>query len=147
MNNWIPMQPVVPQNNGSQTTDIAIPSTQMFDNSYNPDPRWIQPIQTQQITHPYEPSSKPTYGNENNISKLDPKDITSSDPSYGLETSVVNFNQTLTSKPQDHVQNWSFEESDLLNTTSRILTLQPGSRKIAKHKPASTRQHSTQYDS
>ena len=114
MNNWIPMQPVVPQNNGSQTTDIAIPSTQTFDNSYNPDPRWIQPIQTQQITHPYEPSSKPTYGNENNISKLDPKDITSSDPSYGLETSVVNFNQTLTSKPQDHVQNWSFEESDLL---------------------------------
>ena len=115
MNNWIPIQPVLTQNDGSQTVNFATPSTQTFDNSYNSDTRWIQPIQRQQTTRPYEPTSfEPTYGNENNVSKLDPDDITSSNPSYGLETSVLNFNQTLNSKPQNHIQNWSFEDSNLL---------------------------------
>ena len=109
------MQPVLTQNNGSQTVDIAMPSTQIFDNSYNPDPRWIQPIQIQQTTHPYEPTPfEPAYENENKVSKLDSDDITPADPSYGLGTSVLNFNQTLNSKPQNHEQNWSFEDSDLL---------------------------------
>ena len=109
------MQPVLAQHNGSQTVDIAMPSTQIFDNSYNSDPRWIQPIQVQHTTHPYELTSfEPSHGNENNVSKLDPDDITSFDPSYGLGTSVSNFNQTLNSKPQNHILNWSFEDSDLL---------------------------------
>ena len=83
------MQPVLRQNNGSQTVDIAMPSTQIFDNSYNSDPRWIQPIQRQQTTHPYEPTSyQSTYGNENSVYKLDPDDITSYNPSYGLDTPV-----------------------------------------------------------
>ena len=115
MNNWIPIQPVLTQNNGSQIVDIAMPSTQLFGDSYNSDPRWIQSIQKQQTTYPYEPTSlEPTYGNVNNVSRLDPDDITSSDPSYGLGTSVLNFNQTLNSKPQNHIQNWSFEDSNLL---------------------------------
>ena len=115
MNNWITMQPVLKQNNGSQMVDIVRPSTQLFDDSYNLDPKWIQSIQRQQTTHPYEPTSlKPTYGNVNNVLKLDPEDITSSDPSYGLGTSVLNFNQTLNSKPQNHTNKWNFEDSDLL---------------------------------
>ena len=89
MNNWIPIQPVLTQNDGSQTANFATPSTQTFDNSYNSDTRWTQPIQRQQTTRPYEPTSfESTYGNENNVSKLDPDDITSYNPSYGLETSV-----------------------------------------------------------
>ena len=89
-------------------------STQIFDNSYNSNPKWIQPIQIQQTTHPYEPTPIETsYGNEKNVSKSDPDNITSSDPLYGLETSVSNSNKTLNSKPQNHVQNWSFENPDL----------------------------------
>ena len=115
MNNWMTIQPVLTQHNGSQTADIAMPSTQIFDNSYYSDPRWIQPLQTQHTTHPYELTSfEPSHGNEINISKLDPDGITSFDPSYGLGTSVSNFNQTSNPKPQDDIQNWNFEDSDLL---------------------------------
>ena len=89
MNNRIPIQPVSTQNDGSQTANFATPSTQTFDNSYNSDTRWTQPIQRQQTTRPYETTSfESIYGNENNISKLDPDDITSYNPSYGLETYV-----------------------------------------------------------
>ena len=115
MNNWIPIQPASTQDNGSRTIDIAMTSTLIFDNSYNSNPKWIQPIQIQQTTHPYEPTPMETsYGNEKNVSKSDPDNITSSDPLYGLETSVSNSNKTLNSKPQNHVQNWSFENPDLL---------------------------------
>ena len=115
MNNWIPIQPALTKDNGSRTFDIAMTSTQIFDNPYNSNPKWIQPIQIQQTTHPYEPTSIETsYGNEMNVAKLDTDDITSSDPSYGLGTSVLNFNQTLNSKPHNHVQNLNLEDSDLL---------------------------------
>ena len=57
MNNWIPMQPALIQSNGSQTLDIDMPNTQISDNSYNLYPKWIQPIQTQHTTHPYEMTS------------------------------------------------------------------------------------------
>ena len=64
--------------------------------------------------HPYEPTSvKPTYGNVNNASRLEPDDFTTSYTSYGLGTSVLNFNKTLNSKLQNYVQNGSFENSDL----------------------------------
>ena len=146
MNNWIPMQPVLTQNNGSQTVDIAMPSTQIFDNSYNSDPRWIQPIQIQQTTHPYEPTSfEPAYGNENNVSKLDPDDITSYNPSYGLETFY--FNQTLNSKLQNHIQNWSFENSNWIIQLPESLLHIVDMEKIAEHEPTSTRQHSPWHDS
>ena len=66
MNNWIPIQPALTKDNGSRTLDIATTSTQIFDNPYNSNPKWIQPIQIQQTTHPYEPTSIETsYGNEN----------------------------------------------------------------------------------
>ena len=99
MNNWITIQPASTQDNGSRTIDIAMTSTLIFDNSYNSNPKWIQPIQIQQTTHPYEPTPMETsYGNEKNVSKSDPDNITSSDPLYGLETSVSNSNKTLNSK-------------------------------------------------
>ena len=109
------MQPILAQHNGSQTSNIAMPSTQIWNNSYNPDPKWIQPIHIQQTTHPYEFTSfRPPYGNVNIVSNSEPDDITSFDPSYGLGTSVANFNQTVNSKPQDYIQNCNFEDSDLL---------------------------------
>ena len=115
MNNWIPMQPALIQSNGSQTLDIDMPNTQISDNSYNLNPKWIQPIQIQHTTHPYERTSfKPADGNGNNVSILNQDGITPSNTTYGSEMSVFNFNQTLNSKPQNHVQTWSFEDSDLL---------------------------------
>ena len=55
--------------------------------------------------HPYEPTPiKPTYGNVNNASRLEPDDFTTSYTSYGLGTSVLNFNETLNSKLQNYVQ-------------------------------------------
>ena len=115
MNNWIPMQPALIQSNGSQTLDIDMPNTQISDNSYNLNPKWIQPIQIRHTTHPYEMASfKPADGNGNNVSILNQDGITPSNTTYGSEMSVFNFNQTLNSKPQNHVQTWSFEDSDLL---------------------------------
>ena len=59
----------------------------------------------------------------------------------------LNFNQTLNSKLQNHIQNWSFENSNLIIQLPESLLHIVDMEKIAEHEPTSTRRHSPWYDS